>query len=68
MTDTQDIAPPDTASGPREVVVSGDTRYTLLGTAHVSRASADEVRELVESGDFDAVAIELCESRHQSLT
>ncbi|MEA3253231.1 MAG: TraB/GumN family protein [Pseudomonadota bacterium] len=68
MTDTQDIAPPDTANGPREVVVSGITRYTLLGTAHVSRASADEVRELIDSGAFDAVAIELCASRHQSLT
>ncbi|WP_129139239.1 TraB/GumN family protein [Modicisalibacter coralii] len=68
MTDTQDTAAPDTTQGPRQVVEVGDTRYTLLGTAHVSRASADEVRELIASGDFDAVAIELCPSRHQSLT
>ncbi|MBZ9567639.1 TraB/GumN family protein [Modicisalibacter tunisiensis] len=68
MTDTQDIASPDTTRGPRQVIDAGDTRYTLLGTAHVSRASADEVRELIDSGEFDAVAVELCPSRHQNLT
>jgi len=41
---------------------------TLLGTAHVSRASADTVRALLDSGEFDAVAVELCPSRHQALT
>ncbi|GAB2792528.1 TraB/GumN family protein [Halomonas shantousis] len=58
----------DTFAGPRQVIEQGTTRYTLLGTAHVSRASADEVRSLIRSGEFDAVAIELCASRHQSLT
>ena len=43
------------------------TAITLLGTAHVSRASADKVVELLESGDFDAVAVELCESRFKAL-
>ncbi len=41
---------------------------TVLGTAHVSRASAEKVRELVESGAFDAVALELCPNRYQALT
>lgn len=43
----------------------GSTRITLLGTAHVSRASADKVAELLgEQGlDADAVAVELCASR-----
>lgn len=58
---------PDTAAGPRQVVDLADHQLTLLGTAHVSQASADEVRELIRSGVFDAVAIELCTSRHQSL-
>lgn len=40
---------------------------TLLGTAHVSRSSADTVRRLVSSGDYDAVALELCENRYQAL-
>lgn len=55
-------------TGPRQVVETSEARYTLLGTAHVSRASADEVAELIGSGDFDAVAIELCQTRYQSLS
>ena len=45
----------------------GDVEYVLLGTAHVSRASADAVRAILESETFDAVAVELCESRYRSL-
>lgn len=40
---------------------------TVLGTAHISKTSADQVRMLVESGQFDAVAIELCPSRYQAI-
>lgn len=72
MTDSQDSVTParpnDTTSGPRRVLQVGDTRYTLLGTAHVSAESAADVRALIRSGEFDAVAIELCDSRHHSLT
>ncbi|MFZ1535806.1 MAG: TraB/GumN family protein [Chromatiaceae bacterium] len=56
--------------GPEEPRIDlriGDTHLTLLGTAHVSRASADKVRELLEQGDYDAVAVELCPSRYQAL-
>ncbi len=45
----------------------GSSRVTLLGTAHVSRASADKVRELLESDDYDAVAVELCPSRYNAI-
>ncbi len=45
----------------------GEGRITLLGTAHVSRASADKVRELLHTGAFDAVAVELCPSRYNAL-
>ena len=41
--------------------------YVLLGTAHVSRVSADAVRAMLEREDFDAVAVELCEPRYQSM-
>jgi len=41
--------------------------YDLLGTAHVSRTSAETVERLLDSGRYDAVAIELCESRHRAL-
>ena len=51
----------------RELDIDG-VHYTLLGTAHVSRASVDAVRHHLESGTFDAVAVELCASRHKALT
>jgi len=44
-----------------------ECEVTLLGTAHISRASADKVKELLQSGGFDSVAIELCYSRHRSI-
>ncbi|MCU7835256.1 MAG: TraB/GumN family protein [gamma proteobacterium symbiont of Taylorina sp.] len=40
---------------------------TVLGTAHVSKASADKVKELLASGQYDGVAIELCPSRYNSM-
>lgn len=42
--------------------------YALLGTAHVSRTSAEAVERLIDSGHYDAVAIELCAPRYQTLT
>lgn len=45
----------------------GDVEYVLLGTAHVSRASAEAVRAMLDREAFDAVAVELCESRFRSL-
>jgi pheromone shutdown-related protein TraB len=43
-------------------------QYTLLGTAHVSKASIDAVLAAIDSGRFDAVAVELDEPRHKALT
>lgn len=45
----------------------GESHITLLGTAHVSKASADQVRQLLNSGDYDAVAVELCPSRYNAI-
>jgi len=45
----------------------GDSKLTLLGTAHVSRASVEKVRELLQSGAYDAVAVELCPSRYDAV-
>lgn len=42
--------------------------YTLLGTAHVSKASIEAVNAAIDSGRFDAVAVELDEQRHKALT
>lgn len=52
---------------PSEVLELGGTRYTLLGTAHVSRTSAEAVEALASSGRFDAIAIELDAGRHAAL-
>ncbi|MBK6729160.1 MAG: TraB/GumN family protein [Xanthomonadales bacterium] len=43
------------------------TEFVLLGTAHVSRRSAEAVREIIEAESFDAIAIELCEHRARSI-
>jgi len=40
---------------------------TVLGTAHVSKASADKVKELLATGEYDTVAVELCPNRYNSL-
>lgn len=53
---------------PHAVVERDGVRYTLLGTAHVSRESVDAVREAVASGAFDAVAVELDTQRLQALS
>jgi pheromone shutdown-related protein TraB len=49
-------------------VVRDGVEYTIIGTAHVSRASAEAVKELAGSGDFDAIAVELCQARYDALT
>jgi len=51
-----------------QVVDHEGIRYHILGTAHVSQKSAEVVSALIETGAFDAVAIELCEPRFQALT
>lgn len=54
--------------GPRRTVEVNGVQVTLLGTAHVSARSAEEVREAIDSGEYDIVAIELDPGRHQSIT
>lgn len=52
---------------PQREVILGDSKITLLGTAHVSRSSAEKVRALLNSDNYDAVAVELCPSRFNAL-
>ena len=40
----------------------------ILGTAHVSTASVDAVREQIATYQPEVVAVELCASRHEALT
>jgi pheromone shutdown-related protein TraB len=52
---------------PKLEIALPETRLTLLGTAHVSRASAEEVGAMLGTGEYDAVAVELCRSRFTAL-
>jgi len=52
---------------PTKTITMDNRSITILGTAHVSRASADKVQELIASGTYDAVAVELCPSRHKAI-
>jgi pheromone shutdown-related protein TraB len=56
------------AEQPTREISRDGVRYVLLGTAHVSRASVTAVTEMAGSGNFDAIAVELCPARHQALT
>lgn len=53
---------------PHVVVERDGVRYTLLGTAHVSRESVVAVRDAIATGGFDAVAVELDAQRLQALS
>ena len=57
----------DAAEQPQQTLRCNNTEITLLGTAHVSRVSAEAVERLLNSGEFDAVAVELCPSRHNAM-
>ncbi|MCF6219202.1 MAG: TraB/GumN family protein [Candidatus Polarisedimenticolaceae bacterium] len=53
--------------GPVVTLELDGRKITLLGTAHVSKASAEQVEQMLATGDYDAVAVELCPSRHQAI-
>ncbi|MDO5611399.1 MAG: TraB/GumN family protein [Pseudomonadota bacterium] len=57
----------DWRSQPHSIVERDGIRYTLLGTAHVSQASVDAVHSAIDSGAFDAVAVELDPQRHAAI-
>lgn len=53
-------------SGATKVELEGKTVY-IVGTAHVSAQSVQDVREAIAAVRPDVVAIELCEPRYQGL-
>lgn len=46
----------------------GEKVVTLIGTAHVSKESAELVQAVIEEQKPDTVCVELCESRHQAIS
>lgn len=66
--ESPDVALPDAlADQPVARVERDGVEYVLLGTAHVSRTSVEAVKALIEREPFDAIAIELCESRARGI-
>lgn len=51
----------------KERVQIKDREVTLVGTAHVSKESVEEVRQVIEEEQPDLVAVELDEKRYESL-
>lgn len=49
-------------------VKAGGKDVYLVGTAHLSKESVDDVRATVEQVRPDAICIELCQARHQAMT
>jgi len=45
-----------------------DKEIILIGTAHVSRQSAEEVKKVIEEEKPDTVCLELCDSRYKTIT
>lgn len=45
----------------------GDREVILIGTAHISQASADLVTEMIQQEKPDTVCVELCNTRYQTL-
>lgn len=59
---------PEAVQEPIQSLSINESNITILGTAHVSRASADKVQELIQSSEFDVICIELCPSRYNTMT
>jgi len=45
-----------------------DDKIILVGTAHISKDSVEEVKQSIEKYKPDVVAVELCQRRYESLT
>ncbi len=46
----------------------GEKDLYLVGTAHISKQSVEDVRTTIEQVRPDAVCVELCQARHQAMT
>ncbi|MEE4601975.1 MAG: TraB domain-containing protein, partial [Desulfobacteraceae bacterium] len=44
-----------------------DKQVILVGTAHVSKESAEQVTRVIQEESPDTVCVELCQSRYQSI-
>ena len=68
MTEAAAADAADWTDQPHIEIERDGVHYTLLGTAHISKASIEAVRSAIASGRFDAIAVELDEQRLKALT
>ena len=61
--DFKDLELPETVS---KIILDGREIY-LVGTAHVSKQSVEDVCNTIKAVRPDAVCVELCESRHKAI-
>ncbi|AYV58025.1 TraB/GumN family protein [Leptospira kmetyi] len=54
-------------SEPIETIKLGKATVTILGTAHISQKSIDEVQRIIREEKPDTVCVELCNSRMRSV-
>ncbi len=45
----------------------GNKKYYIIGTAHISQKSVEEVRYVIDTVQPDTVCVELCETRYKTL-
>jgi pheromone shutdown-related protein TraB len=50
------------------ILEDGPTTFHIVGTAHVSEKSVDEVREIIHRVKPEVVCVELCKGRYDALT
>ena len=54
-------------SNPEQYLEYDDKHVILVGTAHVSKESAQQVSRIIQEHRPDTVCVELCQSRYQSI-
>jgi pheromone shutdown-related protein TraB len=67
VTESDLLPSQDLRDQPIERVHRDGVEYIVLGTAHVSRSSVEAVHKLLAMEKFDAIAVELCDSRAQGM-
>ena len=71
---TTDIRHPEAPAAPPQfsdnvtLLQKDGKAYYLIGTAHVSQRSVEEVAHVIQTLRPDTVCVELCATRHQTLT
>ena len=64
-----DVSDPSPVLGANVTRLEGNGKtYYIVGTAHVSKESIQEVESTIDAIKPDTVCVELCNTRHQALT